>query len=291
MQEIAFKKRIRKEVINNLFHFKNYEIMKKIIILFTLCIINLGWGQKLSLKYEFNYLKDSLDKYAVRQDVMRLLIDDDTSYYFSDLRYKGDSLLNIDKDRLSFEQLMLNKAKYNANKLGILVIKDKSNASVKVSNKILNKTYSYTEELKALKWNLTEEQENYLGYPVYKATTKFSGRTYIAWYTPEIPISEGPYKFFGLPGLILKINDTKNNFVFVCTEIKNEKDFSHYKELFSERKPIKISKRKYYKLEEESTKNFLKFVNRNTGVMVKPVNSSAIKNNNREQPYNPIEKY
>lgn len=32
-----------------------------------------------------------------------------------------------------------------------------------------------------------------------KATCDFAGRKWIAWFTTEIPIQDGPYKFYGLP--------------------------------------------------------------------------------------------
>src|SRR5690606_34206944 len=40
------------------------------------------------------------------------------------------------------------------------------------------------------------------------------GRIYTAWFTQDIPINEGPYKFYGLPGMILKIEDTEKLFQF-----------------------------------------------------------------------------
>ena len=38
-----------------------------------------------------------------------------------------------------------------------------------------------------------------------------------AWYTPQIPVSQGPGEFWGLPGLILEINDDKTT--ILCTKI------------------------------------------------------------------------
>jgi GLPGLI family protein len=41
--------------------------------------------------------------------------------------------------------------------------------------------------------------------------------TITAWYTPEIPISQGPENYWGLPGLILEVNDGKT--VVLCSKI------------------------------------------------------------------------
>ena len=60
-----------------------------------------------------------------------------------------------------------------------------------------------------------------MGYPCQKATATFRGRDYEAWFTPEIPVNDGPWKFFGLPGLILKVTDAENIFSFVCVGLGN----------------------------------------------------------------------
>ncbi|MBQ9469538.1 MAG: GLPGLI family protein [Bacteroidales bacterium] len=46
------------------------------------------------------------------------------------------------------------------------------------------------------------------------ATTTYGGRDYVAWFASDIPISDGPYKFCGLPGIIVRIADTENEHVF-----------------------------------------------------------------------------
>lgn len=51
-------------------------------------------------------------------------------------------------------------------------------------------------------------------YTCTKAITTFRGREYVAWFTDDIPIQNGPWKFCGLPGLIVKVNDTQNNYTY-----------------------------------------------------------------------------
>jgi GLPGLI family protein len=87
-------------------------------------------------------------------------------------------------------------------------------------------------------WELTSETKNIGNYTCYKATYSYNAtetkinfndgdtkeekvqqkKIITAWYTPQIPISNGPEKYHGLPGLILEINDGKK--VMVCTEIQ-----------------------------------------------------------------------
>mgnify|MGYP003452363209 CR=1 FL=1 len=49
------------------------------------------------------------------------------------------------------------------------------------------------------------------------SSSSFRGRNYIGYFTPEIPISSGPFKFSGLPGLILELYDTKREVSFEAT--------------------------------------------------------------------------
>jgi GLPGLI family protein len=79
--------------------------------------------------------------------------------------------------------------------------------------------FKYVEDYNAQTWILKEGNATICGYACKKAETDFRGRRYIAWYAPDIPISEGPWKFNGLPGLILKVEDTKQEIAFVCVSI------------------------------------------------------------------------
>ena len=75
--------------------------------------------------------------------------------------------------------------------------------------------FVYSDSVPSLEWNFSsEETESIMGYDCRKATTDFAGRTYTAWFTPKIPLPFEPYKFGGLPGLILKIEDAERQFVW-----------------------------------------------------------------------------
>lgn len=63
-------------------------------------------------------------------------------------------------------------------------------------------------------WTLQPAQDTISGMNCQSATIHYGGRNYTAWYTPQIPISDGPYVFSGLPGLIVKIEDEKGWYKF-----------------------------------------------------------------------------
>ena len=70
-----------------------------------------------------------------------------------------------------------------------------------------------------MKWVLSNEQKMIGEYLCKKATTRFRGRDYIAWYCPEIAVSIGPLKYNGLPGLILEITTTDKKLNIYATKI------------------------------------------------------------------------
>ncbi len=90
-----------------------------------------------------------------------------------------------------------------------------------------------------------------LSFLCQKATLDFRGRQYTAWFTEEIPIFNGPWKFHGLPGLILKIADSKNEFRFECNEItKQPSPITYAKENY-----IKTSRKDFMKLQKKFNDN------------------------------------
>lgn len=68
-------------------------------------------------------------------------------------------------------------------------------------------------------WNLEDEFERVLGYQCQKATCSYGGRYYTAWFTPDIPFMNGPWRFHGLPGLILNIQSDDGAFSILATSI------------------------------------------------------------------------
>ncbi|WP_449401349.1 GLPGLI family protein [Chryseobacterium wanjuense] len=104
----------------------------------------------------------------------------------------------------------------------------------------------FTFESTYLKWNTNyKDVKTILGYQCNKATTNFNNRTFTAWYTKDIPISEGIYRFKGLTGLILEINDEKNYHSFKAISI--EKKQTEIKPL---QKGIPVTREQYIKREK-----------------------------------------
>lgn len=80
--------------------------------------------------------------------------------------------------------------------------------------------WQYEELLETPEWEISDETKDILGYQCFKATTDFRGRKWTAWFTPEIPIQDGPWKLCGLPGLILEAHDANRDYSFTADGIK-----------------------------------------------------------------------
>lgn len=78
------------------------------------------------------------------------------------------------------------------------------------------------EELCKPVWTITDFTRNILGYECILAFTEYRGRKWEAWFTPEIPISDGPWKLCGLPGLILKAQDSKGHYVYEPLSVRTD---------------------------------------------------------------------
>lgn len=137
----------------------------------------------------------------------------------------------------------------------------------------------YTEPACQQKWTLHADQKTIIGYQCQRATCHWRGRDFEAWFTPEIPIRLGPWSFGGLPGLILKINDTEGLYTWEAVGLRSGKfpvTKNAYEGFHSS------SRDKIHKLQIAINRDYLKTsgaVDRKTGMR-----------SSKETPYQPLEK-
>lgn len=97
----------------------------------------------------------------------------------------------------------------------------------RVANGFTPMNIGYNEDLK-FNWKIDNQKEKIGAYNAQKATTEYGGRKWTAWFTTDIPLQDGPYKFHGLPGLIVKVSDDGNNYSW---ELKGNKKVPDFKEI------------------------------------------------------------
>lgn len=101
-------------------------------------------------------------------------------------------------------------------------------------------------------WIQTGHTKNILGYSCHSASCRFRGRDYVAWYTTEIDLPEGPWKFGGLPGLIVEVYDTKHHYHFTLIGIKKGDLSPIYFYRTSTKEPEKTTREAYLKIMREA---------------------------------------
>ena len=93
-------------------------------------------------------------------------------------------------------------------------------------------------------WVVTDEWKELLGYRVRRAECTFRGRNYVAWFAPELPLSEGPWKFCGLPGLVMHVYDTDCQYVYLLTGIRQ---VAGLPVMMPDEQYVRTDLRKYYR--------------------------------------------
>jgi GLPGLI family protein len=78
----------------------------------------------------------------------------------------------------------------------------------------------YTEPYPLQQWKMGAETQTVLGHRCQKATCHWRGRDFVAWFASDIPVKAGPWKFGGLPGLIVKVYDSDRLYDFECVRVE-----------------------------------------------------------------------
>jgi GLPGLI family protein len=99
------------------------------------------------------------------------------------------------------------------------VYKDLGKNELLLSDNIFITKHLIKDTLHGFEWQITKEQKKIMNYSCTKATTTFRGRHYEAWFTELIPLSNGPWKFGGLPGLIMEVYDSEKIYKYELSEI------------------------------------------------------------------------
>ena len=192
--------------------------MKRILLCIIIISASLtGWAQSdktiLSVTYDVHYQKIEEDKKR-EKDLMRLDIGKHSSQYVSVLgefitKNRSDLIAKRIKNPYTGYTMLRDEVFKNTPKQGFMHFVHMP-GWVSCCEK--------TEGL--LDWQLQRGDSVVCEYPCHKATATFRGRTWTVWYTLDLPYSDGPWKFCGLPGLILHAYDSEGLFRFNCIGIE-----------------------------------------------------------------------
>jgi len=195
--------------------------MKKIKFLLFLILTNFAFGQNKLFLYDYKFIPDSTMRDELKHELMILNIQKDRSEFYSFERYASDST-QLAESKKGNMAMPFNKAMVNDR-----VVKYPNSNLINYITIMFWDQYIVKQDID-LKWHLENSFDTILGYKVQKATADFGGRKWTAWFTKEMPIQDGPYKFKNLPGLILKIEDHNKNHTFELKGIKsNTTEFNY----------------------------------------------------------------
>ena len=274
--------------------------MKAIITLFTLVLITTISAQNFSGKATYKTSRKSTVKFGENQKGITKDMQEQFKTRMQKMSQKT-FILNFDRTASIYKQdVKLNAPKPQVRGANVRVMSfgGSGNGSIYYKNiqekrfanktEIMSKVFLVKDSLPKYNWELSSETKNIGNYTCYKATfseevesvtmSMINGESKeakkketvvtTAWYTPQIPVSNGPDDYQGLPGLILEINDGKK--MIVCTEIVLNPSIKI--DIEEPKKGKIVSQEKFNKIQKEKNKDMMEKMNSRNGMNINGMN-------------------
>lgn len=193
--------------------------MKKITTILLLALAQVVMAQATRFIYQVTMKPDSTNRSDMKTETAHLDISKNGSIFYGENRMKRDSIMSRARQTgsFNFDRTQMQNLRSN---LDFIIEKDFKTGKKFYKARVVRDQYSYEED-RPMDWKILPETAVIGSYKTQKAETDFAGRRWNAWFTTEIPFQDGPYKFSGLPGLIVKVEDTKGDYSFDLKETKN----------------------------------------------------------------------
>jgi len=185
----------------------------KLPVLFFLFFIIVSSSQNKTYKVDYKYV---INKQTSKKS---LIFNQKESFFVNkDSAEKDKEEPEVKQDQDSdFDFTITIKNDYDY----IIYKNNRSNRLIFTNKFPFDKTlYKVVDSLPDIKWQIKSEFEKIGNFSCQKAITKFRGRNYSVWFCPDIPTTFGPWKFSGLPGLILEISESTGFFKVMVVSIK-----------------------------------------------------------------------
>jgi len=202
-------------------------------VTFFLCYLGV-FSQSSKIEY-YTFTKNTIDTTGIRS---YLIFDEKKSIFiWKSISQKKQTSKNVTDEGAIKVRKIFNDT------IGTRVLNEYNSDTLIINEPLLDENYTVVDHKTKKNWELYNDFKVIAGFKCQKAITTFRGRTFIAWFTPKIPVSTGPWKLNGLPGIILEAYDEekKVNFLFksYTATIKKGKESEI---VISEKPPIGIEK-------------------------------------------------
>ncbi|TXD82525.1 GLPGLI family protein [Subsaximicrobium wynnwilliamsii] len=194
------------------------EKFSLIFLLSTFC----AFGQNISgvIKYkETLNLGDPVERH------WSLYFDDNQSIYLETNSFETNSLTPDFKEKSEKTSNKSDELVINVDIDEFYVASSKTQ-SLKSQQIIAAEPYKVVEILPKIEWKLTEEKKKIKNFNCQKAVGYFRGRSYIVWFTEDIPTRFGPWKLSGLPGAILEFQDKTGQIKSIALKVELTSDLN-----------------------------------------------------------------
>lgn len=180
--------------------------------------------------YRYVYTFDTL-KNELRDDLLILQIGKEVSKCYSYYTFQCDSLRRTPDGAKVWSELFRRATEKDGIygdfphvRMSTYVYKNYPTGQMTITDRISSQGYRYADSLHAQTWTMGDSTREVLGYTCQQATADFRGRRWTSWFATDIPISDGPWKLGGLPGLILEAYDEGQQHVFTAVGLERVKD-------------------------------------------------------------------
>jgi len=273
--------------------------MKYLAILPLLLMAHFSFAQEkkeysfdYQIVYQMTYQTDSNNVKSIKKEYLELLTNDNISLFRSIKAGRLDSAMYSELSKGNMLGPSVSVVMENYSTITYKILKEKANNRILTFDQPGNVTTSafYVESLDKLDWEIKSDTATINGLKCQRADLNFGNRKWSAWFAVEVPINDGPYKFAGLPGLVVRIADNQKYWNFdmlSLNKIKKEVIINFDPKMT----PIRMEKKDFFKSKRNYIDNSLQMDEaaglirgfsspRDREIILKSYKERALKDNN-----------
>ncbi len=203
-----------------------------------------------ALSVEDTTKKDKKGKYLYKEDLMRLDIGHHLNRFYSYTQEQYDSIVKAGVSAGG----VLSAPKVSSGGITWILYQNYPEGKTTFTHWWNTMRLKVTEDIEQPSWSIVSDSTaTILGYHCTMATTTFKGRKWTAWYTEDIPMNVGPWKLNGLPGLVLKAEDSSKQYIFSAVGLQQIHDIQTIPGIKGEGKYRSIDMKTYRKIIRETS--------------------------------------